>query len=74
MRVDNAWFRLLAAKHPNVPRRPYGTLVEGEGSTVIPMSGFGNIVLRDYKIKVEILNIQIIRSRAQTTKAREKIS
>ena len=28
-----------AAKHPNVPRRPYGTLVEGEGSTTIPMSG-----------------------------------
>ena len=28
-----------AAKHPNVSRRPYGTLVEGEGSTTIPMSG-----------------------------------
>ena len=28
-----------AAKHPNVFRRPYGTLAEGEGSTTIPMSG-----------------------------------
>ena len=31
-----------AAKHPNVPRRPYGTLVEGEGSTIIPALGFRN--------------------------------
>ena len=33
-----------ATKHPNVFRRPYGTWVEGEGSTTIPMSGFGNIL------------------------------
>ena len=26
-----------ATKHPNVFRRPYGTRVEGEGSTTIPM-------------------------------------
>lgn len=30
-----------AAKRPNVSRRPYGTLVEGERSTTIPKSGFG---------------------------------
>ena len=32
-----------AAKYPNVSRRSYGILAEGEGSTTIPMSGFGNI-------------------------------
>lgn len=34
---------VLAAKRPNVSRRPYGALAEGEGSTTIPVSGFGNI-------------------------------
>nr|DAX13422.1 MAG TPA: hypothetical protein [Bacteriophage sp.] len=34
---------MFATKHPNVPRRSYGTLAEGERSTIIPMSGFGNI-------------------------------
>ena len=29
-----------AAKHPNVLRRPYGTLVEGEGSTTRFMSSY----------------------------------
>lgn len=28
-----------AEKHPNVSRRSYGTLVEGELSTTIPKSG-----------------------------------
>lgn len=31
-----------ATKHPNVFRRPYGTRVEGEGSSTIPMSGLRN--------------------------------
>ena len=56
-----------AGKDPNVFRRSYGTWVVGEPSTTIPLSGFGNIILYDYKIKVEILNIQIIRSKAQIT-------
>jgi hypothetical protein len=30
-----------AAKYPNVSRRPYGTLVEGKGSTTIPHEGSG---------------------------------
>ncbi len=38
-----------AAKHPNVFRRPYGTLVEGVGSTTIPKSGFGNVLYRIIK-------------------------
>lgn len=29
-----------AAKHPNVSRRSYGTLAEGEGSQTIPHEGF----------------------------------
>ena len=29
-----------AAKHPSVSRRPYGTWVEGECSSTIPVSGF----------------------------------
>ena len=53
-----------AGKFPNVFRRPYGTLVEGKPSTTIPMSGFGNTDYFSYKIKVEILNIQINRSTA----------
>ena len=32
---------MFAAKYPNVFRRPYGTLVEGKRSTIIPMSGIG---------------------------------
>lgn len=31
-----------ATNHPNVSRRPYGTWVEGEGSTIIPKSGLRN--------------------------------
>ena len=46
-----------ASKHPNVFRRPYGTLVEDEGSQTIPMLGLRNINNIDYKIMVEILNI-----------------
>ena len=30
------------AKHPNVSRRPCGTLVEGERSQTIPHEGFNN--------------------------------
>lgn len=33
---------VLAAKYPNVLRRPYGTLVEGKRSTTIPTSGLRN--------------------------------
>ena len=46
-----------ATKLPNVFRRPYGTLVEGERSTTIPSEGFRNILLENYKIRVEIPNI-----------------
>lgn len=52
-----------AAKYPNVSRRPYGTRVEGERSSTIPHEGFENIIVDGYKIKVEILNTQINRSR-----------
>lgn len=38
---------------------------------LFPLSGFGNINIIDYKIKVEILNIQIIRSTAQVYGAGE---
>lgn len=38
---------MFAAKHPNVSRRPYGTLAEGEGSSTIPHEGVKNIL---YKI------------------------
>ncbi len=62
-----------AAKYPNVFRRSYGTLVEGSRPTTIPLSGFGNILLKNYKIKVEILNIQINRSTAQTQTESVKI-
>lgn len=31
-----------AAKYPNVSRRSYGILVEGKGSSTIPMLGFRN--------------------------------
>ena len=55
---------VLAAKHPSVFHRPYGTWVEGECSSTIPVSGFENINFIGYKIKVEILNTQINRSRA----------
>ena len=56
-----------AAKHPIVFRRPYGTWVEGECSSTIPREGFGNAkLLFSYKIRVEISNTQIIRSRTQT--------
>ncbi len=48
-----------AAKYPNVFRRPYGALVEGKSSTTIPISDAGN------RIRVEISNIQHIRSTAQ---------
>ena len=60
-----------AAKYPNVFRRSYGTLVEGKRSTTIPMSGFGkySLLIENNKIKVEILNIQINRSRAQSQMA-----
>lgn len=30
-----------AAKHPNVFRKPYGTLAEGERSQTIPQKGSG---------------------------------
>lgn len=30
-----------AAKYPNVPRRSFGTLVEGKGSTTRIMSSYG---------------------------------
>jgi len=49
--------RCSATKHPNVSRRPYGTLAEGERSETIPMSGHRK------RIKVEILNTYGIRSR-----------
>ena len=48
-----------AAKHPNVFRRPCGTLVEGERSTTIPKSGYGK------RIRVEIPNSHSNRSTAQ---------
>ena len=58
-----------AAKHPNVFRRPYGTWVEGERSQTIPMSGFENTKFVSYKIRVEISNTQINRSRTQSQMA-----
>ena len=42
---------VLAAKHPNVFRRPYGILAEGERSTTIPKSGFENNYIYSYKNK-----------------------
>ena len=56
-----------AAKYPNVFHRPYGTWVEGKRSSTIPHEGFENtkLLLFGYKIKVEILNTQINRSRTQ---------
>lgn len=57
---------MFAAKHPNVIHRSYVSQVEGERSTTIPHEGVGNIQM-DYKIKVEILNTQLYRSRAQIT-------
>ena len=44
-----------------------------EGSTTIPMSGFGKANKVRYKIKVEILNIQINRSTAQSQMESVKI-
>lgn len=37
--------RCSAAKHPNVSRRPCGTIVEGESSQTIPMSGLENTII-----------------------------
>lgn len=54
-----------ATKHPNVLRRSYGTLVEGEGSTTILLAEIWEYH-NGYKIKVEILNTQINRSTAQS--------
>ena len=62
-----------ATKHPNVFRRPYGTWVEGKRSTTIPHEGFWNTDIFSYKIKVEILNIQINRSTAQSQMESVKI-
>ena len=54
-----------AAKYPNVFRRPYGTWVEGKRSSTIPHEGFENTKIISYKIRVEIPNTQINRSRTQ---------
>ena len=62
-----------ATKRPNVFRRPYGTWVEGDGSTTIPYEGFWNTDIFSYKIKVEILNTKINRSTAQSQMESVKI-
>ena len=58
-RFDNVRIGRSATKHPNVSRRPYGTLAEGERSSTIPHEGHDN------QIKAEILNSHVIRSTAQ---------
>lgn len=43
LKHEDVTMAVLAAKHPNVFRRPYGALVEGERSSTIPHEGFENI-------------------------------